>query len=267
MNSRENEKNLNTNEENKVEITETKARPKYAKWLVLAALALLVILYFVWPRYKNFIDEAIHYLTLGIENIDELRNWILQYKEWAIAISFFLMILQSIVAPIPAFLITLSNAAIFGWWQGAILSWVSSMAGAALCFYIARVLGRDVVEKFTGEGVLAKLENYFTDYGAKTIVVARLLPFVPFDPISYLAGLTPMGFGEFFLATGIGQLPATIIYSYIAGRMTDVEGGSIKPFIIGLSLIFAGAIVASILKSIFEKKHLGKVEASEKEEI
>ncbi len=42
-----------------------------------------------------------------------------------------------------SFLITLSNAAIFGWVKGAILSWSSAMAGAALCFYIARGLGRD----------------------------------------------------------------------------------------------------------------------------
>ena len=63
------------------------------------------------------------------------------------SVSALLMIFQSLAAPLPAFFITLTNANLFGWWQGCILSWASSMAGAALCFWIARILGRDVVEK------------------------------------------------------------------------------------------------------------------------
>lgn len=58
-----------------------------------------------------------------------------------------LMMFQSIIAPLPAFLITFANAAVFGWWQGAILSWTSAMAGALVCFYIARIAGRDIVER------------------------------------------------------------------------------------------------------------------------
>ena len=57
------------------------------------------------------------------------------------------MILQAIVAPLPAFLITLANAALFGAFWGGALSWFSAMVGAGLCFCIARALGREVVEK------------------------------------------------------------------------------------------------------------------------
>ena len=32
------------------------------------------------------------------------------------------------------FFLTLANANLFGWWQGALLSWCSAMAGAAVCF-------------------------------------------------------------------------------------------------------------------------------------
>jgi uncharacterized membrane protein YdjX (TVP38/TMEM64 family) len=44
------------------------------------------------------------------------------------------MILQAVVAPLPAFLITFANASLFGAFWGAALSWTSAMAGAALCF-------------------------------------------------------------------------------------------------------------------------------------
>lgn len=104
------------------------------------------------------------------------------------------MILQSVAALLPAFVITFANAAIFGWINGAILSWISSMAGAILCFYIAKFLGRDTVEKLTSKFALKSVDKFFDTYGKYTILIARLLPFVSFDLISYAAGLTSMNF-------------------------------------------------------------------------
>ena len=70
------------------------------------------------------------------------------------------MIFQSIAAPLPAFLITFANANLFGWWQGAILSWSSAMAGAAVCFFIARILGRDVAEKLTSKAGMQQIDTF-----------------------------------------------------------------------------------------------------------
>lgn len=219
------------------------------RWALLGFLLLLVLLYFVWPAYRLFFSRLWEYLSSG--DVERVKALILEQKEWAVATSFFLMIFQSIVAPIPAFLITFANAAIFGWWQGAILSWTSSMAGAALCFYIARILGRQTVEKYTGAGALAAVEHYMTDYGPKTILVARLLPFISFDVVSYLAGLTPLAFLPFFVATGVGQLPATLVYSYVGGMLT----GGTKLFVTALLLIFSLAILGTIIKQIYDRHH------------
>ena len=164
------------------------------------------------------------------------------------------MVFSSVAAPLPAFLITFANAAIFGWWQGAILSWSSAMAGAALCFFLARALGRDVVEKYAGRGALASVEHYFEKYGRNTILVCRLLPFVSFDAVSYFAGLTPVGFWAFFFATGVGQLPATIVYSYVGGMLT----GGVRYFVTALLCIFALSIVGVIAKGIYNDRQARK---------
>ncbi len=231
---------------------------KLGRYISLGLIALLVLLYFVWPGYQNFMKQAWTHLSSG--DVDQVIVMIRDYKEWAAVISFFLMVFQSILAPIPAFLITLANASIFGWWQGAILSWSSAMVGAAVCFYIARFLGRDVVQKFTGKGALAAVEKYFEDYGAKTILIARLLPFISFDIVSYLAGLTPINFWAFFIATGIGQLPATIVYSYVGGTLT----GGPKYMMLGLLTLFALAILISIGKKIYDNYKKDQVADSSK---
>ena len=125
------------------------------------------------------------------------------------------------------------------------------MAGAALCFYIAKILGRDVVAKLTSNTALESLDGFFEKYGKYTIVVCRLLPFVSFDLVSYAAGLTSMKFWPFFLATGIGQMPATIVYSYIGQNF----GGGGKQLFVGLMLLFAITIVIYVVKSIYNERN------------
>ena len=218
---------------------------KYGRLLLLLAAALLLIVYFAIPSVNSAVTEAV--AVLGSANLDKVAAYIRSFGGWAMAFSFVLMVFSSIIAPLPAFMITLSNAAIFGWWQGAILSWSSAMAGSALCFCISRLLGRDVVEKFAGNGALASVEGYFEKYGTKTILVCRLLPFVSFDAVSYFAGLTPMKFLPFFIATGIGQTPATIVYSYVGGMLT----GGAKFLMIGLLCLFSLAILGSIIKQVY----------------
>ena len=213
--------------------------------ILLLAIALVLVAYFAIPAVHSFVNEAIS--VLGSADLDDVAAYIRSFGGYAMALSFALMVFSSILAPLPAFMITLSNAAIFGWCQGAILSWSSAMVGAALCFFIARGLGRDVVEKIAGKGALAGVEGYFKKYGTRTILVCRLLPFVSFDAVSYFAGLTPMGFLAFFVATGIGQTPATIVYSYVGGMLT----GGAKLLMIGLLCLFSLAILIGIIRQIY----------------
>ncbi|PVW53218.1 TVP38/TMEM64 family protein, partial [Klebsiella pneumoniae] len=99
--------------------------------------------------------------------------------------------------------------------------------------------------------VLRSADGYFTRFGPQTILVCRLLPFVPFDPVSYAAGLTSLRFWPFMLATGVGQLPATIVYSWAGSLLT---GGTFW-LATGLSLLFALALVISIAKNIYRERH------------
>jgi uncharacterized membrane protein YdjX (TVP38/TMEM64 family) len=124
------------------------------------------------------------------------------------------------------------------------------MAGAAICFYIARYLGRDTVEKFTSYKTLNSIDNFFKHYGKYAILIARLLPFISFDVVSYAAGLTSMEFWPFFIATGIGQLPATIVYSYIGGMLT----GGVRTMVFGLLILFALSTLFVLLKNIWKDK-------------
>lgn len=216
--------------------------------LTLSILLILVGIYLFIPVVNSKVNQMIFYLSSM--NLEMIQEYILSFGIWAPITSFLLMVIQSIIAPIPAFLITLSNAAIFGWVKGALLSWSSAMVGASLCFFIARGLGRNAVEKLTSKFALENIDEFFEKYGKHTILIARLLPFVSFDIISYAAGLTSMNFWSFFIATGIGQLPATIVYSYVGGMFT----GGAKLLMSGLLILFALSIAIYVGKKIWNEK-------------
>ena len=215
----------------------------------IGVVLLIIGVYLFVAPVNQFINQMIFYLS--ILNIESLKEYILSFGIWAPIISFLLMIVQSVAAPLPAFLITFANAALFGWAKGAILSWSSAMAGAALCFYIARFLGRDTVEKLTSKFAIDSVDEFFDKYGKHTILIARLLPFMSFDLVSYAAGLTSMSFISFFIATGIGQLPATLIYSYVG----DILTGGAKLMMIGILTLSAISVLIYVLKKIYNEKN------------
>ena len=192
-----------------------------------------------------------------------VRDFIDKYETYAMLVSAGLMVFQSVVAPLPAFLVTFANANLFGWWQGAILSWSSAMLGALICFYISRILGRDVVEKLTSRVGLESVDEFFKKYGRQSILIARLLPFMSFDLVSYAAGLTSISFMPFFIATGIGQLPATIIYSYVGGMLT----GGAQLLVTGLLILFAISIFIALIRKIYYSRDVSTIKEKSNEKI
>ena len=219
---------------------------------VLSVLAVCIIGCYTITPIRDTMKEIFRMFASG--DFTVVKEFVASYGIYAGMISFGLMIFQSIAAPLPAFLITFANASLFGWWKGAILSWTSAMVGAALCFFIAKILGRDIAEKLTSKAGLAQIDTFFEKYGKNTILICRLLPFVSFDIVSYAAGLTSMSFGSFMIATGIGQLPATIVYSYVGGMLT----GGAKLLVSGLMILFALSILVMMIRKIYIDRQMKK---------
>ena len=208
--------------------------------ILLVAAAVFLLLFFAVPPFHDWLASIFDLFS----DPQAMREYIAAYGHLAPVISALLMIFQSVAAPLPAFLITFANGLLFGVWWGAVLSWSSAMLGAALCFFIARYFGRPVVVKLVSEPALASSDRFFDRYGKHAVLIARLVPIISFDVISYGSGLTRMGFLGFWLATGIGQLPATILYSYLGDGAT----GTIKILFWVFGIVIAISIVTALIK-------------------
>lgn len=207
--------------EQKFDDEDERKRVRYAQTVKMITFVVLFAGILICSCVPSIREELTKLASYASGDFSGLTEYIRSYGAYAVVVTFLLMIFQSLAAPIPAFLITFANAAVFGWVWGALISWSSAMVASVICFYIARFLGRDAVMNFMSKGMLASIDKFFEKYGKNAILVCRLLPFVSFDFVSYAAGLTGMNFWGFFLATGIGQLPATLVYSYLGDMLTS----------------------------------------------
>lgn len=223
--------------------------------IFIIIIVISISIYFIW---KTEIMSLYHTLNQGESSdiVSMIRSWGI----WAPILSIILMILQAIIAPIPSFLITGANGIVFGVFWGIVISWIGAMFGAAITYYLARLLGEEFVKKKEKNSNLLKMVSEMSDKkGYKVVFIARLLPFISFDFISYAAGLSTMKAWKFFLATALGMIPGTILYVFFGRQILVLSQYSLL-----FTLLFIGLIIIYIVIS-FYKNQKSKEQKNENE--
>jgi len=223
------------------------SRLRTAKWLRPALTAvlflLLALVYLVYEPFRGETNRAVGVLASG--DIEVVRDYILSYGAWAPVISAALMVLQALLAFLPSFVLAFANGLAFGAFWGGMLSLSSATLAAAISFGIAHALGRAPMEAMLGKRSLGAADVWFARYGVYAVLIARLIPVVSFDVISYAAGLTRMSFPRFLLATIVGMAPATFVYSFLGERAPQYI--NVLLIIFGI-VVAAGIIYAAVLR-------------------
>lgn len=215
--------------------------------LIMLILAAGVIAYAAIPGFRAELQ------TLGgiaaRNDVNALRTYLLSFGVWAPVISVGLMILQSIIAPIPAFLVVFANGMAFGTVPGWLLSLFGQSLAAAVCFGIARALGRGVVQALIGKFGLESADGWFARWGMLGLFITRLVPGIGFDAISYAAGLTRMTFRTFMLVTLAGSGPQLLLYSFLGENATEYVW-----WLLGLTVLVAAAVGGVALLKAWRQK-------------
>jgi uncharacterized membrane protein YdjX (TVP38/TMEM64 family) len=158
--------------------------------------------------------------------------------------------LAIVLSPLPSAPIALVAGAAYGALWGTILIVVGAEIGAIAAFLIARWLGFETIRRWAAmQNVFAKLGDERSQWGLMGLVfVSRLLPFVSFDAVSYAAGLTPLSFWRFAVATFAGIIPVSFLLTY-AGE--GVAGMQSNLLVMVLLVLVAAPFVAVALRVLW----------------
>ena len=178
-----------------------------------------------------------------LENVAALKQWFLELGVAGPLMIIGLMTLAIVMSPVPSAPIALAAGAAYGHTAGTLYVILGAELGAITAFAIARLAGMVTVQKWFGPQAIQRL-NGSQNTMMVIVFVSRLLPFISFDMVSYAAGVTPLRFWRFALATLAGIIPASFLLAHFGAEMASGESQRI-----GTTLLLLGGVSLVIVLS------------------
>jgi uncharacterized membrane protein YdjX (TVP38/TMEM64 family) len=210
--------------------------------LVVVAIVALTALFVLSDELQGLLNQVIG-IIYGFEDAPVILGFVF----------FGIMIVQSIVLPIPSELTLVAGgtayAAAFPTNLGlallmsAIIGYIGSICGALLLFYLGRKGGRPVVIKLLGKSSMNFVDNWFKRWGGWAVGLSRLLPIIFFDPISLVSGATDIKFKHYIYGTLAGTVPRAIFYCGIGVGVVGAAGLTEESFTLILFIIICFGLI------------------------
>ncbi|MDM5198533.1 TVP38/TMEM64 family protein [Fictibacillus enclensis] len=193
-----------------------------------------------WSEWKSYLTQ---------ENI---LHFLEQYRDLGFLPGVLLPLLEAIIPVLPLFIIVAGNAAAYGFWLGALLSWLGAVLGSLVVFFLVRKFGQKRFLHFvTRHHKIAKLLGWMERHGFGTLFLIYCFPFTPSALINVIAGLSRVNQKTFMLAVTLGKLVMIAIISFIGYDFLDVIKNPLK---LGLAVFgilvlwLGGKVVESRMK-------------------
>jgi uncharacterized membrane protein YdjX (TVP38/TMEM64 family) len=189
---------------------ENKTAPKAMLWvsiLILAAMAAAVWIF--WEPLWAFTWEVWELL----QDKEAFRQRIESYGAWAPVVFVVFQIFQVLFSPIPGELVGAAGGYVFGWWGSLLYSTIGLSLGSWINFFLARLLGKGLIERLIPPKYLSKISFLMERQGVIASFIFFVIPGFPKDYLCYVLGLSPMSWRIFLVVSSIGRIPGTLMLS------------------------------------------------------
>lgn len=242
-------------------------KAKEKKYVLLKKMSLLLIFLvtFISFFYFNLLEH------ISFENLKTHRHLILEWKQQHLGLtitgfSILYIIVVACSVPISAFM-TLLGGFLFGPILGTILAVISATTGAFLIFFAIELAFKDWITQKAIRGI-NMMKQGFQENAFSYLLFLRFIPIFPFWLVNIVSALLAIPKCIFILATLIGTVPLSLIFTMIGNDLgTILEANDtpdltilFKPKILfallGLGLF---ALLPVIYKTLKRKKFLSKI--------
>ena len=164
---------------------------------------ILLLLSFVYFYKQN----------MYFNSVLELRLWLANFGSLA-PVAYILLYTLRPVLFIPALVLNLASAVLFGPLWGIVYILLGGLGSASLCYYLARHTNFEFVNKIADKW-WGFVDKYSPQSDFKKMLCLRIVPIFPYDPISFLAGLSKIPYKTYALATLLGMIPGAVAYNFL----------------------------------------------------
>lgn len=184
--------------------------------------------------------------------MEELTNIILNFIQnsglLGVVFSCFILSIESIVPIIPLLVFISINFIILGPVLGFILSWIFTVLGSLLSYYIFRKkLSKKFIEYTKDNEIVQRYVKILRNLSTGKILLIVALPFTPAFAVNIAAGILKIDFKKYLTAILFGKISLVIYSAYIGTSF--IEGLSNPMILVNLGiLIFLIYILFLIVK-------------------
>lgn len=216
---------------------------KQSKWPLLitaAIIALLIGAYFISSDFQSNINQGWDVLTSGDEK--RISGWVGQFGFWGPFFIILAMVAQMFLLVINVVALMLVAIIAYGPVWGSLIALTAVLVASTIGYMIGRGLGEAGVRKIIGHKAEEKICGFVSEYGLWAVIIARISPFLSNDAVSFVAGITKMGYWRFIGATLAGIMPLTILLAWLGEDDDRLMNGLI--WVGGISLLlFIGYVL------------------------
>lgn len=209
----------------------------WIQWISIFLLVGLVASYFIFPAFKEGINEAYQILTSDDEN--RIKNWVQKFGAWGPIVLICATAFQMFMLIVPNLLLFAISIICYGPIWGGLICFVGVFCSSSLGYYIGRRLGPKAIDRFVSQKTQDKIAKFIQRYGAKAVAALRVSSLAT-DSLGFAAGILEMTYKKFILATMVGITPVIVAVA-LFGRNGNVEKGLL--WLAGISLVALGIYI------------------------
>ncbi len=164
--------------------------------------------------------EAVSYALHG--DVDALQEQLRALGVPGALILVALILIHSVVI-FPAEIPNATAGLVYGFWLALPLVLAAWVASGLIAYALGVAVGRPVAVRFAGEKRVAAAEQMIGRGGAGVLILSRLVPFVPFSLVGYIAGATRVPLWRYTWTSAVGVLPITAAAVYLGHALDDLS--------------------------------------------
>ena len=213
-------------------IKENKERQSKLPLIVaFSIVSILVACYFIFPAFKNGVNEIFNMLISKDEK--KIESWVQKFGIVGPLVLIIVMMVQMFLFVVPNILVMIIAIVIYGPVWGSVISHIGVFCSSSLGYALGRYLGPVTVNKLIKPQTQVKISNFIERYGVGAIAITRLAS-LSNDSLSIVAGLLKMSYHRYILATLAGITPLIVLLA-LYGRNGRIERALL--WIAGISMV------------------------------
>lgn len=155
---------------------------------------------------KELIQTIIDGLQLAVQTSNPIVS---------IFVGMFVIILESMIPILPLALFIAINMLTFGNFVGFIISWIATIIGCTISFYLFRHLQRHATRMIDKKPKLKIVIDKISNISFSSLVMILSIPFTPAFSVNIGAGLSNMPYRKYFCALCISKLFLVYFWGFI----------------------------------------------------